>query len=252
LPAWLLTLTPAALRSEAFAWRGKGWRLVEAQHVVSTMKLVDTLSEQTVLEDLIDASKPSVPPDCRHLHYLLSTPFRYGAPYPNGSRFRRAGIGDGVFYAAAELHTSLAEMAFYRLLFYRESPATEPPRDAADYTAIAVKIATKAAIDLTRGMFAASADVWLHPTEYGPCQALALVAREAQVDLIQYASVRDPDRRPNLAVLACRAFAASKPVETQSWKLKVGRAGVQAFCSFPTASIEFPVAAFAGDPRIGR
>ena len=39
LPIW----TPAALRSEAAARAGRGWRLVEAQHRVSTMKLVDTL-----------------------------------------------------------------------------------------------------------------------------------------------------------------------------------------------------------------
>ena len=44
------------------------------------MKLVDTLAEQALLEDLIESSKPPVPVECRHLHYLLSTPFRYGAP----------------------------------------------------------------------------------------------------------------------------------------------------------------------------
>jgi hypothetical protein len=30
-------------------------------------------------EDLIESSKSPVPPECRSLHYLLSTPFRYGA-----------------------------------------------------------------------------------------------------------------------------------------------------------------------------
>ena len=74
---------------------GVCWRAVEAQHRVSTMKLVDTLAEQSALESLIDATKPPVPPDCRHLHYLLATPFRYGAPYPTGSRFRRAGADAG-------------------------------------------------------------------------------------------------------------------------------------------------------------
>ena len=49
--------------------------------MVSTLKLVDTLAEQALLEDILEESKPPVPPECRHLHYLLSTPFRYGAPY---------------------------------------------------------------------------------------------------------------------------------------------------------------------------
>ena len=60
---------------------GRCWRVVEAQHVVSTLKLVDTLAEQALLEDLLEETKPPVPPECRHLHYLLATPFRYGAPY---------------------------------------------------------------------------------------------------------------------------------------------------------------------------
>jgi hypothetical protein len=79
------TWTPAALSSDARALAGTCWRLVEAQHRVSTLKLVDSVDEQETLEELIQASKPALPPECRHLHYLLSTPFRYGAVCPDGS-----------------------------------------------------------------------------------------------------------------------------------------------------------------------
>ena len=75
-----LTWTRAALSSERRRLAGAAWRVVEAQHRVSTMKLVDTLAEQSVLESLIDATKPPLPPECRRLPYLLSTAFRYGAP----------------------------------------------------------------------------------------------------------------------------------------------------------------------------
>src|SRR5438105_12730834 len=95
-PIW----TPAALSSERRALSGTCWRVVEAQHKVSTLKLVDTLAEQALLEGLIELSKPPVPPECRHLHYLLTTPFRYGSTYPRGSRFRRAGMTPGVYYAS--------------------------------------------------------------------------------------------------------------------------------------------------------
>jgi hypothetical protein len=71
--------------------------LVEAQHRISTLKLVDTVEEQQALEQLIEETKPPLPPECAGLHYLLSTPFRYGAVYPVGSRFRRAGLTEGVF-----------------------------------------------------------------------------------------------------------------------------------------------------------
>src|SRR5258708_33330890 len=94
------TSTPGAPSSEARPLSGTCWRLVEAQHHVSTLKLVDSLDEQQFLEDLIEGSKPPVPPECRHLHYLLATPFRYGAAYPNGSSFRRPVMTEGGFYAA--------------------------------------------------------------------------------------------------------------------------------------------------------
>src|SRR5438105_5181512 len=107
------TSTPAApssddraLAREARPLSGTCWRLVEAQHRISTLKLVDTVEEQAALEDLVQGTKPALPPECRHLHYLLATPFRYGAAYPTGSRFRRAGLSEGVFYAAEEPHTA--------------------------------------------------------------------------------------------------------------------------------------------------
>src|SRR3954453_15365533 len=116
------TWTPAALSSERRRLSGPCWRTVEAQHRVSTMKIVDIVAEQGALETLLEQSKPPVPPECRHLHYLLATPFRYGAPYPSGSRFRRAGLTKGVFYASRTSSTAIAEMTFHRLLFFADSP----------------------------------------------------------------------------------------------------------------------------------
>src|SRR5882672_3044547 len=145
------TWTPAALSFDARALAGTCWRLVEAQHHVSTLKLVDSVAEQTLLEDLVEAAKPPLPPEFRHLHYLLSTPFRYGAAYPAGSRFRRAGMTEGVFYASETPQTAVAEMAFYRLLFFAESPNSPWPSNPAEFTAFSAQYATKTAIDLTRG-----------------------------------------------------------------------------------------------------
>jgi hypothetical protein len=47
--------TPVAQSSDARALAGICWRLVEAQHHVSTLKLVDSVDEQRLLEDLIEA-----------------------------------------------------------------------------------------------------------------------------------------------------------------------------------------------------
>lgn len=244
-PTW----TRAALSSERRRLAGAAWRVVEAQHRVSTMKLVDTLAEQSVLESLIDATKPPLPPECRRLHYLLSTPFRYGAPYPSGSRFRRAGFTPGVFYASRTVATAVAELAFHRLLFYADSPATPWPSDAGDYTAFSSRFRTQAGLDLTTPPLSADRARWTHPTDYAPCQALADVAREAAVDVLRYASARDA-HGVNVALLSCRAFAAGEPLERQTWRLGFNAHGVRAVCSFPEARLEFARDAFAADPRI--
>ena len=59
MPTW----TTAALSREVRRLAGRCWRVVEAQHVVSTMALVDTLEEQALLEQVLDESKPAVPDD---------------------------------------------------------------------------------------------------------------------------------------------------------------------------------------------
>lgn len=246
------TWTPAALSSETRALAGTCWRLVEAQHRVSTLKVVDTVEEQEVLEDLIQATKPSVPPECEHLHYLLSTPFRYGAVYPTGSRFRRAGLTEGVFYAAEEPHTAVAELVFWRLLFYAESPGTPWPANAAEYTAFSARYSTRKGIDLTRGKLHRSEALWMDPINYESCQGLSDAARSVNIDVIRYRSVRDPGRGFNLALLRCRAFARPRPVSEQTWRIRLSEAGAQAVCESPGSGITFDRQAFAADPRIAR
>lgn len=243
-PIW----TPDALRSERLRFEGAGWRLVEAQHRVSTLKLVDTLAEQIALEEILEATKPPMPDDCRHLDYLLATPFRY-RPYPRGSRFRRAGFTPGVWYGAERPETAVAEMVFYRLLFYAESPATSLPDDAAEYTAFSAVLRAEA-LDLTADPLARDADAWTHPTHYEPCQTLAEAARAADAELLRYQSVRDPDRGLNLAVLTCRAFDRPAPTERRTWRIRLAATGAQAICEYPRIGLEFAIEDFAGDPRI--
>jgi hypothetical protein len=244
LPTW----TPAALSRELRQLAGRCWRVVEAQHVISTMKLVDTLAEQQVLEELLEATKPPVPPECASCHYLLSTPFRYGAPYPGGSRFRRAGHTPGVFYASDSPRTAIGEMAFRRMLFFAESPTIPWPVNASEYTVFAARVRTKTAIDLTAPPLSKDADVWTHPTEYAPCQAFADAARHAGAEVLRYRSARVDGR--NFAILTCRAFPTREPVERQTWRMHVGAAGARAIGDFPDQRLSFDRAAFARDPRI--
>jgi hypothetical protein len=241
--------TPRARASDARPYEGEVWRLVEAQHRISTLKLVDTPEEQKILEDLIDGTKPPLPPEALGLHYLLATPFRY-APYPHGSRFRAAGATPGVFYASEEVETAIAEMAFYRYLFFAAAPETALPRNATEYTAFSVRIGTARMLDLTAKPLSGAKAVWTHPTNYEPCQAFAASARTLGAELLRYQSVRDPMARANVAVLTCRAFASKRPVRLQSWRLRIGRNGASAICEAPARSLGISAKDFPPDPRL--
>lgn len=244
------TWTPGALTSEARAASGRCWRAVEAQHYISTVKLTDTSEEQQRLETLLEESKPSVPAECRHLHYLLFTPFRYGAPYPAGSRFRRAGFTPGVFYSSELPRTAVTETAFARLLFFAESPATPWPTNPAEYTAFAAEYHADRSVDLRASPFDANKTAWMHPTSYEQCQELAERCRTAEIDIIKYRSVRDPQPALNIAILRCRAFSRSEPSERQTWHIQVNENGARILCESPRAAVDFDRAAFASDPRI--
>lgn len=243
-PIW----TPAALRSEAAALGGDCWRLVEAQHRISTMKLVDTLEEQALLEAELERTKPPGPPECAHLDYLLATPFRYGR-YPGSSRFRREGWSPGVFYASEAVATAVAETVFYRLLFFAESPATPLPRNPLEFTGFEAAYAVELGLDLTQPPLSRDAADWTRLADYSACLDLADAAREAGVTLIRYRSVRDPAGGANLAILSCRAFTAERPQAFMTWRLAISPRGVNAICDWPDTRLALPVSLFAGDPR---
>ena len=214
------TLRKAARRISA-----RPWRVVEAQHRASTMRLVDTLAEQRALEDLLEAGKPPLPPEAAPLHYLLATPFRYPAPPPAGSRFRA--IGDaGVWYGASAVVTALAEVAYWRLKFLADSPAT-PDLPPVPHTVFRAEVAGPALV-LTDAAFARRRAQWEDPASYVATQALARAARHSGVALIRYRSVRDPQHRACTAVLTPKAFRAHDPLEQHGWLIKVTRARVLA------------------------
>ena len=215
----LTTLTPAELSSKARDISCKVWRMVEAQHLVSTAKIVDTMAEQALLEDILEVSKPPVPKEAADLHYLLFSPFRYEPRQPNGSRFR-AVHEPGVFYAAETVRTAAAEVSYWRWRFLQDTAGLERLQPCS-FTAFKVPIKTSC-IDLREPPFAGESSQWHHPTDYSATQALGRIAREANIGAIQYQSVRDPERHFCVAVLTPLAFAAKKPdAATQTWMLAI-------------------------------
>jgi hypothetical protein len=155
----------------------------------------------------------------------------------------------GVFYASKTPSTAIAEMTFHRLLFYADSPETPWPMDAGDFTAFSVRFRSQAGIDLAAPPFDADRARWVHPTDYGSCQALADTARAVDVEVLLYSSARDATG-VNVALLSCRAFGGRDPLERQTWRLNLNAHGARAVCEFPELRLEFTREAFAGDPRI--
>ncbi len=237
------TWTPPAVSSEAFAWRGQAWRMVESQHIAATMKLVDNREEQDLLESLLEASKPAPPADTAKLDYLLSTPFRYD-PRRSGSRFR-AVTDPGVFYGGETVRTAGAELGYWRWKFLMDAVDLARIEPVA-HTAFRVTVAT-AVVDLQRQPFAGQASVWQHPSDYGPTQGFARVAREAGLGGILYRSVRDPEPAWCLALLTPKGFARPRPeAERQTWYLAVSRQEVT--LRRDTESLQFSAAPWQEKP----
>lgn len=181
------------------------------------MKLVDDVHEQALLEDMLEAVKPPLPGQARSLHYLLSTPFRY-PPLPRGSRFR-AGGEPGVFYGSSVLSTACAELGYWRWRFLRDSPELDR-LGPLPQTALRASIRASA-IDLRQPPFDIDRSDWT-AADYAATQAMARVARSADVDAIIYESVRDPAHGECIALLTPQGFIEPKPIgATQTWWLTV-------------------------------
>lgn len=237
------------LLSSPTSYEGECWRFVEAQHKVSTAKLSDNGEDQVILEDLIEKTKPKLPLSCSKLDFLLAASFRY-SPYPVGSRFRRANQTEGAYYASETIETAASESAFYRLLFFIESPGTPWPSDASELTAFSVDTSITKLLDLCREPFVNYRPVWTHLTHYEQCQALADEARKEAVQAIKYESVRDPNKGFNIVLLTPDAFSCSAPIKRQTWRMILNSSGVRALCEFPIKTIDFGTTAFSADPRV--
>jgi len=201
-----------------------GVRAVEAQHLVSTRKLVDSDAAQRVLEELLDAHKPAPPPQAAGLHYLLFTPFRY-PPLRYGSRFGRR-HERGLFYASLSPKTCLAEVAYYRLLFLEGSAAKLEPLEL-DLTLFRARVRAERAVDLGSSAFRHWRQRLRSPSDYGFTQELGGRMREDGVEAFLFASARDPEAGSNLAVFEPSVFGRKRPYGMQTWHAFATRAGVE-------------------------
>lgn len=218
--------TECGAASSVRALSARAWRAVEAQHVSSTRKLVDSDAEQEVLEELVDRAKPPRPEgeEFAGLHYLLSTPFRY-PPLRHGSRFASR-HERSLFYGAESKRTLLAEVAYYRLLFLKGTRAELAPVEV-ELSVFAVPVRTRRGVDLTRGPFRAQEGRISDPADYAASQRLGAEMRAAGVEAFRYRSARDRERGTNVGVFTPRAFDSARPRALETWRSVATRERVE-------------------------
>jgi hypothetical protein len=240
--------TQCAGRSEVRPLKLTPWRVVESQHQVSTRKLVDTLEEQALLEELIDGAKPRDTTDAR-LHYLLSTPFRY-PPLPYGSRFGARGER-GIWYGAETVATSMAEVAYYRLLFL-DGTAAALENLTVELTAFRVTARTMHGVDLVASPFASHRRAIASPSRYRATQALGAAMREDGVEMCRFPSARDPDGGVCVAAFVPSVFGNRTPQHFQRWQCSASRDVVEMVRRDYTAtgSLLFPRSTFLVGGRL--
>jgi RES domain-containing protein len=214
--------TRCAGDSELRALRLQPWRAVEAQHQLSTRKLVDSAEEQILLEELIDRAKPPDPTGDR-IHYLLTTPFRY-PPLPHGSRF--GGRHErGLWYGSETQRTMFAEVAYYRFVFF-EGTRADLGLTTTQLTAFTVRARSASAIDLVVSPFDAYRKAIGSPNRYAGTQSLGAAMRDAGVEMFRYPSARDLEGI-NVGVFTPVVFGIAKPRSFQTWHCTATRERVE-------------------------
>lgn len=206
--------TRCAGDSEIRALRLDPWRAVEAQHQLSTRKLVDRAEEQMLLEELIDRAKPPDPTHGRR-HYLLATPFRY-PPLRHGSRFA-TGRERGVWYGSESRATVFAEVAYYRFVF-REGTRADLGVISTPLTVFRVKARSARGVDLVAPPFEAHRRAIASPVRYDATQALGAAMRAAGVELFRYPSARDPGGGTNVGAFTAEVFGRARPRAMETWQ----------------------------------
>ncbi len=234
--------TASALASELKPYAGRVWRVVEAQHRISTNRLAASLEDQRLLEELAGAVKPELPRAARDLHYLLASPFRYG--HRTTSRFRRADERPGIFYSSEAEATAVAETAYWRLRFLSRSPGLAPPRTVTEHSSFSVALRLDRLVDLTTPPFADKGAAWTSD-DYAECQSLATAARQVSAQAIRSPSARDPDHRCNVALLDPAGFADRTPRTGKTWHLRIEGSTLIALAAYPSdLQFRFPADRF--------
>jgi len=191
------------------------WRAVESQEHSATLNLVDDLDEQSLLESLLDESKPRYRQGTEEMHYLFKTAFRY-PPLHWGSRFGTQQM-PSYYYASEELETALSECAYYRFVFLADmvEPYSKPIQS--QYELIKAEVSSEHCLDLTDARYDGIQNQLLATASYELSQKIGAWAvdekRKTKLDVIRFESARASDKGINIAIANPSAINSKRPSE---------------------------------------
>ena len=195
--------------------QGLAWRVVESQEQIATTFIVETLSEQAQLEEMLETSKPGLVPGTERLDYLLATPFRY-PPLRHGSRYGTRQT-KSLLYASFEYETALAEAAHYRFYFYDGMDVPPPEKIITHHTVFSFEYAFSKGLSLHKSPFDEFRDQLVDKFDYQHTQALGRVMRDFAIEGFEFESARTENFTVNLGIYSPLGIKSSKPLEKISW-----------------------------------
>lgn len=210
------------------SYSDKVWRMVETQETAATLKLVDSMEEQSVLEQLLDEVKPPYRSGTEDMHYLLKTAFRY-PPLKYGSRFGTR-LMPSFFYASEEFETVLAETAYYRFVFLHDMQQAYDHGFDSNHSMFSVTLKSTTCLDLCTESYKPIASEIAAPQGYAVCQAIGdWAVNQAGAELIRYPSARRQNA-VNIAVAEPSSIRSKAPNTRQAWLCRTSEEKISFSC----------------------
>lgn len=193
------------------------YRIVEGQHFIATRKLVDSDDEHSILEEIIDRSKPPTKTfnTKGELHYLLYTPFRY-PPLKSGGRFHKR-FEQSIFYGSEDLKTAMAEITHRRFIFMNQSEAVFKSMHV-PHTHFIISVKSLKAILLTEPPFTTYKDQISNPKSYAESQKLGTAMRTGKAEVFNFSSARQLNGI-NVGLFSSEAFMKNRPLSETHWSV---------------------------------
>lgn len=190
-------------------------RMVESQAMIATQSLVDSLTEQMVLEEMLEKSKPPKKTLRPTLHFLLFTPFRY-PPLHHGSRFGRR-TQPSLFYGSKDVVTALYEVAYYRFMFLHGMSVWPDKPIMTKHRLFGASFTTTRGMQLEKPPFLNHQKELTQPSDYSATQSLGSAMRDAGIEVFTFLSARSTQGGANVALFNDHALDKNEPVYQAEW-----------------------------------